>query len=386
MRIIMARPMPNFSMDVYADELIKELRNLYPVWDLLPCLPQAWDRHSRSAVVRAGKAYERFWGFPQRVARQTADLFHIIDHSEAHIVRWLRKTGKPVVVTCHDLINYYYQQNLQGSVQVPLLSNGLWVNSVRAMQQADRVIAVSSATAQDMTRLLQIPPEKIEVIPNGVDAAFRPLLPTQVSTIRQFHHLTDDAFCILNVGSNHPRKNITAILKVIAILKQKNIPIQFWKVGANFTAAEQQLIQAEGITSLVRYLGNPDQSGLIELYNAADLLLAPSFHEGFGLTLLEAMACGTPVMTSNVSAMPEVVGEAGILVNPHQPEVMAETVAALIRDPQRQRELRQQGLARIQAFTWENNARKVAEIYQRLVDSRPLQKNGLDSSFEEVHR
>jgi glycosyltransferase involved in cell wall biosynthesis len=366
-RIAIVRPMPNFSMDTYADGLVAGLRVVRPHWEIIELAPKPIDRHSRSVMVRAEKFYERFWRFPRSVADQSADIVHVIDHSEAHIVRWVKPKGMPVVVTCHDLINFFYRNNLQGSVQVPIVSSGLWLRSVKGMKQANHIVTVSAVTAHDTTQLLSIDPAQITVAPNAVEAIFQPSPLHQRDTLRQQHGATPETICLLNVGSNHPRKNLTAILQAVASLVQQGLPVQFWKVSADFTDEQKALIHQQNLEPYIRYLGNPDKATLVQIYSAADILVAPSLHEGFGMTLLEAMACGTPVITSNLSAMPEVAGDAGILVDPHSSEAIVGAVTHLHNDPVYYQMLVAKGLDRAKQFTWENTAVQIAQIYEHLL-------------------
>jgi glycosyltransferase involved in cell wall biosynthesis len=188
-----------------------------------------------------------------------------------------------------------------------------------------------------------------------------------VQAIRQRYALHPNTLCLLNVGSDHRRKNLLNVLQSLAILKQVGVPFVFWKVGSDFTAEQKALIQELQLQEVVRYLGKPDRGALIEFYNAADLLIAPSLFEGFGMTLLEAMACGTPVITSNVSSMPEVVGDSGIVIDPTSPQAIAEAVVQLDKNPDLHAELVKKGLARTKSFTWQNTAEQIARIYEKLL-------------------
>jgi glycosyltransferase involved in cell wall biosynthesis len=367
MRIAIVRTMPEFSMDVYADGIISGLRTVRPDWEIVELKPHPVDRKSQSPLLRIQKIYERLWHFPQQVTQQKADIFHIIDHSEAHITYWLKKTGKAVVVTCHDLINFYSRENLSNSVRLPLISRGLWIQAINGMKRADRVITVSNMTARDTTKILDIQPAYISVIPNAVESTFKPLSQECIDSFRSKYGIYSETICLLNIGSNHPRKNISRILEVIDILNQRGLPIHFWKAGADFSDEQKLFIDNQGLQKHISYLGKPDKSTLIEIYNAADILLAPSLHEGFGITLLEAMACGTPVITSKVSAMPEVVGDAGILVDPNDPQAIADAVCELQANQGYRQELITKGLARAKQFTWENTAENIAKLYENLI-------------------
>jgi glycosyltransferase involved in cell wall biosynthesis len=361
MRVLIVRTMPEFSMDVYADGLIAGLKAVRPDWEMMAIAPRPVSRSSRSLQTRLDKFSERFWNFPHLVHQKAADIVHIVDHSDGHLLYGL---SKPSVITCHDLINYFYPQNLGGSVRLPWVSDALWRRSVHGMKHANHIVTVSQQTAKDVTQILGISADRLTVVPNAV-AGFR-VLENRAGLRSQFH-LSPSTTCLLNVGSNHPRKNLATVLQGMQQLKAQQVPVQLWKVGADFTAAQKTWIAEQGLQDTITYWGKPDHSTLMQLYNAADLLLAPSTHEGFGLTLLEAMACGTPVITANTSAMPEVVGNAGVLVEPLNGEAIVAAVLHLRRDEAYRQLLIQRGLARVKQFTWESVAAQIAPIYESIV-------------------
>lgn len=377
MRVMIVRSMPSFSMDVYADGITAGLKAIRPDWQITEVCPVPTDRHASSPLLRARKAYERFWAFPRQVQKQAADfdIVHIVDHSEGHIAkRFKHNDHEPnspsdhsaVVVTCHDLINYFYPSNVQGSVHLPLVSDHLWKSSINGLKQAQHIVNVSDATAKDVNRILDIPFEQMSVVYNAVESDFRPLDEQRVTCLRRGLNASPETCCLLNVGSNHPRKNIDTILSVLALLKQQAFPVQFWKVGCNFTAKQTSWIESQGLSEQIKYLGNPDKHRLIEIYNAADVLIAPSTYEGFGFTLLESMACGTPAITSNTSAMPEVIGDAGVLAAPDDTSAIAQAVIRLHTDTAYRQGLIEKGLDRAKNFTWKNASEQIARIYEAL--------------------
>jgi glycosyltransferase involved in cell wall biosynthesis len=369
MKIAFVRTMPHFSMDTYADGLISGLKAICPSWEIVELKPQAIDRSTRSPKVRVNKAYERFWRFPQHVLEESADIYHIVDHSDAHIARWLKKSGKSVVVTCHDLINLIYPDNLKSSVRLPFISDYLGQYSIRGMELADAIVAVSNETSQNINKILNVEIDKITVIPNAVDSLFHPLTQAQKHAFREALKVPQETICLLNVGGNHPRKNVITALKALKLMKQKGLNVQFWKVSDDFNDEDKAYIQANDLEPVIQYLGYLDKPALVNAYNAADIYIAPSFHEGFGITLLEAMACGIPVITSNTSAMPEVVGEAGILVDPHNSQDIADAVHRLVSQPQVYTDRRQRGLQRVQLFTWDHVAEQLTHVYRHVVNS-----------------
>jgi len=370
MRVVIAGTMPEPSIDVHTIGVVAGLKAVRPDWEIIAIKPAAIDRSSSSLSVRIWKYYERFWHFPRMIAQQKADIFHIIEPCEGHLVYHLKKKQKqvPVVVTCHDLINFYYRDNVQNSVKLPIVSSGAWEHSVKGMKYADHIISVSAATAKDTTELLGIEPARITVAPNAVDTSFRPASLTEKAAIRQKYGISPDKICLLTVGSIHPRKNTDNILKAVKILVERGFPLHFLKAGAEFSSEQKHFIASHGLHQHISYIGKPDKSTLIQIYGTADILLTPSVGEGFGMTILEAMACGTPVVTSNTSAMPEVAGDAGVLVDPKDPESIADGVCLLHQDPIYYQELVKRGLVRVKPYTWDNTAEKIAQVYEKLLD------------------
>jgi glycosyltransferase involved in cell wall biosynthesis len=370
MRVVIARSMPgeSFSMDVYANGLVAGLRTVRPEWEFIEVAPYPLDRRDNSWIAGLRRYYERFWCYPRVVMNQKADIFHIVDHSYGHLVYWLKQTKAPVVITCHDLINFYHPENLYARSRLPLVSMIAWKFSVQGMRSADWIVTVSSHTARDVTRLLRVESERIAVVPDGIDLRFRPLPRKQIESFRQRYSVSLDTVRILHVGRTDPRKNILAVLEVVKILKMQGVSVCLWKVGENFTAEQRAIIQAYNLESNVTYLGKLDLDALVQAYNAADVLLFPSFYEGFGLPVLEAMACGIPVITSNVSSLPEVAGDAAILVEPTDVPAMVEAILRLKNDPAYRRKLINKGYARASSFTWEAVAKQIALIYEKVVN------------------
>ncbi len=374
MRIAILRraPQVSVSMDVYADRLVQGLKAVRPDWTILECYPQFQERGGASSKALAGiqKYYERYWCYPNRLKRLDADIFHIIDHTDGDISRWLGRSHSATVVTCHDLINLIKPETFKGRAKFPLISMAAWRWGVESMRHADHIVTVSTHTKQDVIEHLEIAPAAITVVPNAVDKVFHRLPADAIQAVRDRYGLTPETFCLLNVGSNNARKNISGILAAVAAAKHQGLPVHFWKAGADFTDEQAQFIQANGLADCVAYVGKPSEPSLIELYNAADCLMAPSSYEGFGLTILEAMACGTPVITASVSAMPEVAGDAAILVDPTNQAEITDAIHQLFNHPEQRQALIQKGLERVQQFTWEKTAQAVASVYEQTLSSK----------------
>ncbi len=357
------------SMDVYADNLVAELKSIQPSWDIVEIAPKPWTNktnqwHSGTGV---NKNIERLWRHPYAVSCLEADIFHIIDHSNAHVAYWLKKKKRNVVVTCHDLVQFICPEILNDQSRFPALSLASWKYSVRGMQDADRVIAVSTNTAQDVTKMLPIAQEKVVVVSNGVEKEFYQLPANEVQDTRNNYESLPGTFCLLNVGTNHQRKNITNILKALVLLRDREIPIKLWKVGSEFSTEQQKFIRLHDLESIITFISSPNKVTLRRLYNAADALLAPSLYEGFGLTILEAMACGTPVISANVSSLPEVAGDAAILVDPLDVKAIADAVCILRSDAKLRQSYIEKGLARTKQFSWKISTEQVVQVYKSLL-------------------
>ena len=372
MRIVIVRREPKvaFSMDVYTNNLVEQLKKIHSEWEIIQIAPQPWSNdldnlwHSGNPLR---KYYERFYNHPRAVSQLQADLFHIIDHTNGHVAYWLKKLGKPVVITCHDLVQYVYPEILKNQSRFPAFSMAAWEYSVKGITVADHTITVSTNTAQDITNYLNINPKKITVVPNGVESEFRQLSPAIVKKWRQQYVNSSEEICILNVGSTHQRKNIITVLKVVKAIADRGLPVRLWKIGDDFTIKQKQFIRDRAIDKHITFLGKPEREALIYFYNAAHVLLSPSLYEGFGLTILEAMACGTPVITSNVSSLPEVAGDGAILVNPTDIEAITQAVFRLQKDSVYRQNLINQGLTKAKTFTWQKNAEDMERLYAQIM-------------------
>lgn len=376
MRVAIVRRAPNasFSMDVYADGLVSGLKAVRPSWEIVELIPNSPSSSKTNALFSGlQKYYQRYWQYPAAVKHKTADIFHLIDHSDGHIAYWLKNRDQPVVVTCHDLINFIQPENISNQARFPALSRLIWQYAVNGICSANRIITVSAHTANDVMQLLRIEQERLTVVPNAVESVFRVLAQTDVEAVRQQYQIPQGTTCLLNVGSSHPRKNIETVLRTIAALKSQNVAVHLLKAGAEFSAEQTELIQQHDLGSHLTYVGKPDKETLVQLYNAADILIAPSLYEGFGMTVLEAMACGTPVITSNVTSLPEVAGDAAIMVEPTDVTAIVEAVHRLQNDVGYRTSLRQKGLERVRLFTWEKTAEQVAQVYERLAPARTTQ-------------
>jgi glycosyltransferase involved in cell wall biosynthesis len=236
---------------------------------------------------------------------------------------------------------------------------------LQAVGRATRVITASHATERLLISHAHVPPEKIRVIPLGVDPPAVVLSPEQRLRERA-QVLGGDGEMVLNVGVIQTRKNTLNMLKALKLLPAK---YQLVLSGGNGYGSEaiHEFIRAESLGTRVKLLGHVDDAQLARLYQAASVFLFPSLEEGFGIPVLEAMAGGVPVVTSNVSSMPEVSGEAALYVNPGDPAGIAQKVIEAAEDSALRASLVQKGLARITEFTWRRTAEATLAVYDEVL-------------------
>jgi len=300
-----------------------------------------------------------FHSLPLRLRRLKLDCYHSTTGYELPFVK-----RSPYVITVHDLIPLRFPD------LTPWRYRSVFrVLMQRAIRVADRIIAVSESTRRDLIELLQAPPERITVVPEAADGRFQPPHDQEALAHVRLRYALPRRF-LLFVGLLEPKKNVSGLLKAVACLRQRGrwpsdlrlvvVGDQGWAVGSL-----PELAEALGLAGVVHFLGYVPDSDLPLLYGAAEVFVFPSLHEGFGLPLLEAMACGTPVVASTRGALPEVAGDAALLVEPDPPEALAEGIYRLITDAALRGEYRQRGLQRAQAFSWRRTAEATLAVYRQ---------------------
>jgi len=269
----------------------------------------------------------------------------------------------PTVVTVHDLSFMRYPQAFP-----PMQRAYLRSQVRRSVRAARRVIAVSQATRQDVIELFRAPPERVDVVYNGVDASFCPAPAAEVEAFRRRAGLPERF--ILHLGTLEPRKNLVRLVQAFAQVRGNQAgqpPVKLvlaggrgWDYDAIFAEVARQGLEQE-----VLFPGYVADQELAWWYRAAALFIYPSLLEGFGLPVLEAMACGAPVITSNRSSLPEVAGEAALLVDPTAVDALAAALLRLLSDAGLAGELRSRGLAQAARFPWSRTAQETAAVYRR---------------------
>lgn len=342
-----------FSMERYADGLEKALRSLAPpdlrITSVVP--PAPWP-------VPRGLLLRRMIAYPSWARRRQGDINHVLDHSYGHLLLALDPTR--TVVTVHDIAPLLFPGKPWG------VSRLSWLLSWRGTLRAERLIAVSAYMRRTLIGRFALSPDRVIFIPEGVEPTFHPLPREEVREFRRARGLPEGPL-LLHVGHTQPRKNLEGLLRALALLRRWDSRIRLIQVGGTPTAKQRQLIASLGLQGAVLFLGTVSDEDLVVLYNVADVFVFPSLYEGFGFPLLEAMACGTPVVAGNTSSVPEVVGDAGLLVNPRSPEAIADAVRRVLADGDLAEDLRRRGLARAQTFTWERTARETLAVYETLL-------------------
>jgi glycosyltransferase involved in cell wall biosynthesis len=302
--------------------------------DLVPGGVEAVELRARSQVARMA------FTLPRLLRRLRPQLVHF-QHAVSLGLR------APAVVTVHDL-SFEHHPGLMG-----LRDRVVFGTAVpRSARRAARVLAVSERTKQDLIERYGVPEWKVVVTPNGVDPAFRPEGPR-----------AEGPAYALFVGTLQPRKDPEAAIEALGLL---NGDLRLVLAGPDKGGGPQARETASrlGLDSRVEFRGHVDRDELAALYRGAACLVLPSRWEGFGLPIVEAMASGTPVVASRVGAIPEVAGEAAVLVEPGDPSALAAGIERALADRER---LVLAGLERARAFSWRETARRTLEVYRELV-------------------
>jgi glycosyltransferase involved in cell wall biosynthesis len=301
------------------------------------------------------------WTFavlPGACRRAKLDLFHGTTNFELPFL-----AGCPLVATVHDLIPLRFPQAV--SRRFRLLFGALIGRTLRA---ARLVKTDAEFTRREILERFPVAPEKVVTVPLAAGAGFTPDPdPEERRRVCARHGL--DRRYLLFVSVFEPRKNIPLLVDAFEVFRrtyQHGAEFQLALAGgAGWHGAEiAAAVRQRGLEPAVRLLGYVPDEDLPWLYRGAELAVVPSQYEGFGLSVLEAMACGTPVLAADASSLPEVVGDAGELFAPGDPALLARRIAEITAAPERRAAMREQGLTRAAGFTWERTARQVLEVYR----------------------
>lgn len=307
---------------------------------------------------------QRYFIFPRMVRRKMMNgVTHVTGQPQAHVLNVI--DPKNSVVTVFDIFNlrilknYAFRSELQrnqgmASYLLFKLETQMWTN---ALIKAKKVIAISEFTKKEIVANLDYPPEQIEVTLLGVDSKkFKPL--SEFKKPDCF-----DGKTVLHIGGTELRENTTIILQAFHLLKAKLPGVKMIKIG-RCGKEFRKLMALLNLTNDITFINRVSEKELPLFYNSADLLFFPSVYEGFGLPPLEAMACGTPVVTSNAASLPEVVGNAGIMKTHNDFDGFANAMYEILTDDGLRKDLVCRGIDRAERFKWEKTASETLRIYE----------------------
>jgi len=343
---------------VYAWNLFNSLKSLVVVrmsfYDSLSgsCFIIGQKNEVAQPQVRFSKIKPLFWWechrrFPHQ------GLAHFVSQNLSFL-----KTEGVKIVTCLDLIPLIMPESFGERLWRRLLYSGI--------KKADHIIAISAHTKHDLIRLYRMPPERITVTHLGVSPEFHPR--NKDACRRQLGLPAEDKI-VLHVGTAARRKNFSAACRAFALIKRKIKDVILLKVGG-VSEADRRRISLLGLEDCFILRDRVPASQLPLYYAAADVFLFPSRYEGFGLPVLEAMASGCPVVASNATSLPEVLGEAGLMHHSEDVVSLASSVMRILEDVALRDRLVEAGLRRAAEFTWERTARETAAVYRLVLEER----------------
>jgi glycosyltransferase involved in cell wall biosynthesis len=295
---------------------------------------------------------------PMDLRRERVDLFHAPHYVLPPLVRC------PSVVTIHDCIHLMFPQYLPNRWSLAYARTSITL----AAKRSTRVLTVSESSKRDILRFVDIPPGKIDVIYNAYDERFRDVPNEEaVARVRERFQLQDQF--VLYAGNVKPHKNLERLIEAFHLVRSRGLDhLKLVLIGDEISkyTALRRAVHRHQLHKYVRFLGFLPLDTLAVLYRLAGVFVFPSLYEGFGLPPLEAMASGTPVVTSNVSSLPEVAGNAAVLVDPYNASAIADGIYRVLTDDTLRLDLKRRGIERATQFSWESSVRRVREIYGQI--------------------
>ena len=268
------------------------------------------------------------------------------------------------VVTIHDCIHLMFPQYLPNRAAYGYARATMW----SAAHRSDRILTVSEASKRDILHFFGIPADKIVVAYNAIEERFwQEPAEADIARVRERYQL-DHAF-VLYVGNIKPHKNLVRLIEAFDGLRRLGFEdLKLLIIGDEISRlpALRRAVHSHKLHKHVRFLGYQPDDTLAVLYRLAALFVFPSLYEGFGLPPVEAMASGTPVVTSNVSSLPEVTGDAAVLVDPYDVESIIDGMRRVLTDPALAAEMRRKGVLRAREFSWERSVARTHQVYQQV--------------------
>jgi len=319
----------------------------------------------RTSITAAQPIFNIIWHtfiLPFHLLKNRIDVLHLPWHSAAFLIKI-----KPTVLTILDLTeyrlkhHYSFSRTLYRKIMIPISS-----------RLVDRIITISEYTKNEILRILGLTPQKVTVIPCAAGDQYKPKDKFESRNFLRDRYGITQPF-ILYVGQiQHPNKNLIRLLHAFRrLISDLGVQKKLVLVGKKHPSGDivYQTVNRLRLNQDVIFTGYVQDEDLPYFYNGADLFIYPSLFEGFGIPPLEALSCGTPVISSCTSALPEVIGNAGILVDPFNEDEIATSIYKVLSDERVQEKLRIKGIERAKTFSWEESAKKVLEIYENVYRS-----------------
>lgn len=300
---------------------------------------------------------------PKALSNSQIDLFHATDNRGVPISHTCK-----VIATIYDLIPVLFPKHYFNSFKALDLRYNYY-RQLKAARKSAMIITISECSKRDIIRILHVPEEKIKVIYLAVDERFRPIKNKRILERVKAKYNVNRPFA-LYIGGFDYRKNVERLIRSFYLFSQQSTEdIQLvigGALGSEMALKLKQLISSLNLREKIILPGFIADADLPVIYNTAEFFIFPSLYEGFGLPVLEAMACGTPVICSNTSSLPEVAGDAAILVNPYDEEEIAQTMKRVLTDPDLREKMKRKGLERVKLFSWEQTAKETLKVYQQV--------------------
>jgi glycosyltransferase involved in cell wall biosynthesis len=361
-----ARKLHDFGIGTYIRNLLRQLARMDCQTEfVILCRPE--DRETLAAlgenfraVVQTAENYSvsEQVRVPLALAREGVTLFHAPHYVLPPLVRC------KAVVTIHDCIHLMFPQYLPNRFAYAYARTSIRL----AARRATRILTVSESSKRDILRFVDTKPEKIDVIYNAYDDRFA-IDPREEDVVRVRERYQLESEFVLYAGNVKPHKNLERLIEAFHLVRNRGLDhLKLVLIGDEISkyTALRRAVHHHQLHKYVRFLGYLPEVTLAVMYRLAGVFVFPSLYEGFGLPPLEAMASGTPVVTSNVSSLPEVAGDAAILVDPYDPRAIADGIYRVLTDEHLRRDLRRKGVARAGMFSWEQSVRRVRAIYDEV--------------------
>jgi glycosyltransferase involved in cell wall biosynthesis len=361
-----ARKLHDFGIGTYIRNLLRQLARMDRQTEfVILCRPE--DRETLAVLGENFRAVVEMAGnysvleqltIPLALMREGVTLFHAPHYVLPPLVRCTS------VVTIHDCIHLMFPQYLPNRFAYQYARASIRL----AARRATRIMTVSESSKRDILKFVDTEPEKIDVIYNAYDDRFA-IDPREEDVVRVRERYQLESEFVLYAGNVKPHKNLERLIEAFHLVRKRGLEyLKLVLIGDEISkyTALRRAVHHHQLHKYVRFLGYLPEETLAVMYRLAGVFVFPSLYEGFGLPPLEAMASGTPVVTSNVSSLPEVAGDAAVLVDPYDPRAIADGIYQVLTNEQLRRDLRRKGVARAGMFSWEQSVRRVRAIYDEV--------------------